>query len=71
MLQINLYFHLRILTIREIKVVESWVSYLQAFRGLSSFPIELFKILIMKVAVMSVRFESNSGGRIFKFSTFW
>ena len=52
-------------------MMESWVSHLQAFRGLSSFPIELFKILIMKVAVMSVRFESNSGGRIFKFSTFW
>ena len=48
-------------------MVESWPFRLQAFSGLNSFPIELFEVLIMKVAVMGVCFKSKSGGRVFKF----
>ena len=48
-------------------MVESWPFHLQAFSGLNSFPVELFKVLIMKVAVMGVCFKSKSGGRVFKF----
>ena len=51
--------------------MESWLSHVQVFGGLRSFPIELFKVLIMKVAVMGVCFESKSGDRIFKLSTLW